>query len=345
MSTDPISKPLLQALKGENGWPVPVWFMRQAGRYLPEYRALRQQAGGFLEMVFTPALAAEITLQPLRRFNLQAAILFSDILVIPYALGQPVEFKTGEGPQLPPIFEQNIILDKTKALEKLEPIFQTIKIVRQQLTKTATLIGFAGAPWTVACYMVEGKGSKDFAKIKTLAFRAPDRLQQLIDLVVDVTIDYLKGQIAAGAEAIQLFDSWAGLVPPTFLDQWVFNPTQRIFTALRQEYPHIPLIGFPRGIGSQYAAFVQKVRPNGVSLDTGICPQWAAQHLDCTVQGNIDPYLIVAGGPAMKIYAETLIQTFRNRPFIFNAGHGLVPQTPLAHVEELIHYIHSYSYV
>jgi uroporphyrinogen decarboxylase len=339
-----MSKPLLAALRSEKPTRTPLWLMRQAGRYLPEYRELRAKAGGFLDLCYNPAYAAEITLQPLRRFDLDAAILFSDILVIPKALGQDLRFETGEGPALPPIRDLAGLekLDQSRFLESLSPIFETVRRVKTDLPPQATLIGFAGAPWTVACYMVEGGGSKEFAHVKSWAFRDPDSFQVLIDLLVEKTIIYLSAQCDAGAEAVQLFDSWASALPPAEFNRWVIQPTAKIVKALREKHPHIPFIGFPRGAGFGFERYVRETGVNGVGIDQNVPADWARDHLQplTTVQGNLDPILLLTGGNRMEEEANRLLETLSPGRFIFNLGHGVLQQTPPDHVARLVDLVH-----
>jgi uroporphyrinogen decarboxylase len=314
--------------------------MRQAGRYLPEYRALRAKAGGFLEMCLTPDFATEVTLQPIRRFGMDGAILFSDILIIPWALGQPLAFQEGEGPKLEPIrsvAEMQRVLSRRRLAERAAPVYETVRRLRASLPAETTLIGFAGAPWTVACYMVEGEGSKDYSQVKRWAFTDPAGFRQLIDLLVDATVEHLSNQIDAGAEAVKLFDSWAGVLAPQDFAEWVIAPTQRITAALKQRHPGVPVIGFPRGGGFGYEAYVRTTGVDAVALDTTVPPAWAAQVLQPvkTVQGNLDPIRLVAGGAVLREATLDILRVLADAPFIFNLGHGVVPQTPPEHVAQL----------
>ena len=335
------------ALAGERTAEIPVWFMRQAGRYLPEYRETRKTAGSFLELCYTPEFAIEVTLQPLRRFAFDAAILFSDILVVPDALGASVDFVQGEGPKLVPL-ESEADLDRLSLdglLEHLEPVFKAICGLSRELPSHVTLIGFAGAPWTLAAYMVEGGGSKDYQKTRILARSRPDLFARLIDLLGEAVSLFLARQIDSGAEAIQIFDSWANVLPPDERERWCDRPIARIIARLRQHAPDIPVIAFPRGIGPANVDFARCVRPDGLSLDTALDPLWAARHLDTglvpCLQGNLDPLALVAGGEGMIAAARRIVDAWSNRPFIFNLGHGIVPQTPPENVETVVAYLKS----
>ena len=325
----------------------PFWFMRQAGRYLPEYRATRAEAGDFLSLCYNPELAVEVTLQPIRRYHMDAAILFSDILVIPDALGQPLAYKEGEGPLLEPVRNTADLdrLETGRVVEHLQPVFETIKGLRRELPSDVTLIGFAGAPWTVATYMVEGKGSRDFANAKSWAFTDEAGFSRLINMLVDATTDYLLAQIEAGAEVIQIFDTWAGALSETEFHKWCIEPVRRIVAALKAVHPDIPVIGFPRGAGAGYASFAADTGVNAVSLDTSVPLEWARDQVQtsCAVQGNLDPLLVVAGGEAMRSEARRILKTLGDGPFIFNLGHGFVPQTPPEHVAELSELIRDYG--
>ena len=332
------TKPLLRALAGERVAPAPIWLMRQAGRYLPEYRALRAKAGGFLDMCFTPEHATEITLQPIRRFGFDAAILFSDILVVPWALGQRVRFEEGRGPVLEPIAPETLErLERQGVVERLRPVFETVRQVRVQLPPHTALIGFAGAPWTVASYMIEGGGSKEFLKAKRWALGDPDRFEALIELLVEATVDYLWAQVEAGAEALQLFDSWAGVLSESELERWSFAPLKRIVEGVKARHPEVPVILFPRGAGLGYARFAKASGADGLSLDTTVPLSFAvALQQEVTVQGNLDPAALVAGGRALEEGVDRILEALGHGPFIFNLGHGVVPETPPEHVTALI---------
>ena len=290
-------KPFLRTLAGEAVWPPPVWLMRQAGRYLPEYRATREQAGGFLDLCYTPDLAVEVTLQPLRRFGFDAAILFSDILVIPHALGQTVAFKQGEGPVLDALKDEADLsrLSVARVLEHMAPVLETVRGLAASIPKQTALIGFAGAPWTVATYMIEGGGSKDFARTKEWAYGRPDLFGRLIDILVEATGDYLIAQIDAGAEAAQIFDTWAGALPEAEFRRWVIDPIGRITRRIQAERPGVPVIGFPRGAGPLYPDFARQTGVTAVSLDTALPCDWAVREIQPLVvtQGNLDPIHVV----------------------------------------------------
>jgi uroporphyrinogen decarboxylase len=332
----------LEPLAGRAVWPPPIWLMRQAGRYLPEYRATRKEAGGFLQLCYTPRLAAEVTLQPIRRYGFDAAILFSDILVVPDALGQPVRFEEGEGPKLDPLREAADLtrLDPDRLHRHLTPVYETVARLRQDLPAETALIGFCGAPWTVATYMISGEGSSDQAHARTFAYRDPDAFGRLIDILVEASIAYLGRQIEAGADVVQIFDSWAGSLPEDELERWVIGPTMAIVAGLAARHPTVPVIGFPRGVFEGLAqAFVERTGVSGVSCDTSM-PLAAMRRLQAAnavaVQGNLDPLLLVAGGVPLDARVDDILAALGNGPFIFNLGHGIVPQTPPEHVARLV---------
>jgi len=331
---------LLGALQGQSLDPPPIWLMRQAGRYLPEYRAVREKAGGFLDLVYTPALAAEVTLQPVRRFGLDAAILFSDILVVPHALGQSVSFLEGEGPKLEPVTCVSDLkrLNRDGTGEKFAHVFETVARVRQEMPADTALIGFCGAPWTVATYMVGGCGSADQADARLWAYRDPAGFASLIDILVETSIAYLDGQVRAGADVVQIFDSWAGSLPEDAFDTWVVAPTRRIVEELEARHPHVPVIGFPRGAGVNAARYVEATGVEGFGCDTGVPLETmrALAGRGVTVQGNLDPLLLVAGGPALEARVRQTLEALQGVPFIFNLGHGVVPQTPPENVARLV---------
>jgi uroporphyrinogen decarboxylase len=329
----------LKTLNGEKTETPPVWLMRQAGRYLPEYMELRKKVSGFMEAVLTPAHATEITLQPLRRFpQLDAAILFSDILVIPYALGQDVQFVKGEGPQLPALDTNKI--DLKYDVEKLAPIIQTVKNVRSELPKEKTVIGFAGAPWTVACYMIAGSNYDEFSAAKKWAFRQPEKLDELLDTVTEATINYLLAQIQAGADVIQIFESWAGLLTghKNEFERFIINPALKIVNAIRTQYPDFPIIGFPRNSGTYLPWFVEQTKVTAVGLDWSVDLQWVNKVLpkNFPVQGNLDPVILLTGGEILQQKIHEIIDTFVDRPLIFNLGHGVIKETPPEHVAQLL---------
>ncbi|QZP08649.1 uroporphyrinogen decarboxylase [Caenibius sp. WL] len=329
---------LLETLHGKSVFPRPIWLMRQAGRYLPEYRALRAEKGGFLGLVYDSEAAAEITAQPIDRFGFDGAILFSDILIVPYAMGQTLEFLAGEGPRLSPTLVDHALASLQAAPERLDPIYATVTKVRARLGPETTLLGFAGSPWTVATYMVAGEGSRDQHVTRAMAYRDPEAFQAIIDAIVDVTVDYLSGQIVAGAEAVQLFDSWAGSLAPAEYERWVIAPNAAIVARLRERHPDVPIIGFPKGSGEKLPAYARETGVNAVGIDETIDPQWAARALPqgLPVQGNFDPLLIEAGGAMLEQRAIALLEAFADRPHVFNLGHGIGQHTPIAHVERLV---------
>ncbi len=332
-------KPLLRALAGETLATPPWWLMRQAGRYLPEYRRLRVKARSFIELCLTPPLAAELTLQPIRRYRMSGAIIFSDILMLPFALGQKLEFREGEGPVLEPVEDAAGIsqLDLARALMKLEPVLETVQRVSEALDPFTALIGFAGAPWTVATYMVEGGGSRDFRRVKNWAYHDPLGFAALIEMLVGGTTEYLAAQIQAGAEVVQLFDTWAGVLPELAFERWVIEPTKRIVTGLKDRFPDCPVIGFPRGAGVLYGRYFRETGVNGISFDTAVPSWYAHENLQRhgTVQGNLDPVLLIAGGMALRNAVADLRRTLGRGPFIFNLGHGVLPGTPPENVAAL----------
>jgi uroporphyrinogen decarboxylase len=329
---------LLRTLRGENTPERPVWLMRQAGRYLPEYRALRARKGGFLALVYDSDAAAEITLQPIRRFGFDGAILFSDILIVPYAMGQDLEFLAGEGPRLSPrLLDQQLGLLHAVP-ERLAPVYETVRKVRAGLDGGRTLLGFAGSPWTVATYMVAGEGSRDQHDTRAMAYRDPAAFQAIIDAIVAVTVDYLAGQIAAGAEAVQLFDSWAGSLAPSEFERWVIAPNAAIVAAIKGKFPEVPIIGFPKGAGAKLAAYARETGVDALGLDETVDPVWAAKSLPegLPVQGNLDPLLLLAGGAELERQAVRVLDAFHDRPHVFNLGHGIGQFTPIDHVETLL---------
>ena len=332
-------KPLLSVLKGELGDPPPIWLMRQAGRYLPEYRQLRQEKGSFLNLVYDPEAAAEITLQPLKRFpELDAAILFSDILVVPFAIGQNLSFVAGEGPRLTPPLLNSTLDQLTPIPARLESIYETVRKVKALLDPGKTLIGFAGSPWTIATYMVSGHGSRDQVEARRLAYADSLAFGEIIGRIEEVTLDYLSGQIEAGAEAIQLFDSWAGSLSPAQFERWVIAPTARIVAGLKARFPSVPVIGFAKGAGGKLDAYARETGVRAVGLDETVDPSWAARELPkrLPVQGSLDPLALIAGGEALRAGVRCILDAFAERPHIFNLGHGILPDTPIAHVEELL---------
>jgi uroporphyrinogen decarboxylase len=313
--------------------------MRQAGRYLPEYRALREEKGGFLALAMDSEAAAEITLQPIRRFGMDGAILFSDILVVPMALGQDLWFETGEGPRLAPTVQARGVLDALQAAPgTLEPVYGTVRRVAAQLPSSTTFLGFAGSPWTVATYMIAGQGSREQAEARRLAYSDPALMQALVTRIADCTIDYLLGQIDAGVQAVQLFDSWSGSLSPAQFEQWVIAPTARIVAALRARAPHVPVIGFPKGAGGKLPAYARETQVDAVGVDETVDPAWADASLPANmpVQGNLDPLALIAGGATLDAAIDRILAAFAERPHVFNLGHGIQPDTPIAHVEQLL---------
>lgn len=337
-------KPLLTALSGKTQKRTPVWLMRQAGRYLPEYREIRNRALGFLELCYTPEMAAEVSLQPVRRFGMDGCILFSDILVIPDALGQKVRFEENAGPVLAPCITETgglSLLKPGRVREHLAPVFETVRLCRKSLPEPVTMIGFAGAPWTVAIYMVGGKGSADQAAARKWAYRDPEGFSRLIEILVEATAEYLIAQIEAGVEAIQIFDTWAGSLPVAELHKWCIGPVKRLIARVREIHPQIPVIGFPKSAGLSYRDFVVETGVQGVSIDHGMPLEYARDVLQplTAVQGNLDPLLVVTGGKPMLAAAEQILKTLGTGPFIFNLGHGIVPETPVENVAELVRFV------
>lgn len=330
--------PLLDTLKGAKPDIAPVWLMRQAGRYLPEYRELRAEKGGFLELVYDSEAAAEITVQPIRRFAFDGAILFSDILIVPHAMGQGLEFLAGEGPKLSPTLREVELSDFTPAYERFDPIYETVRQTRALISDDVTMLGFAGSPWTVATYMIAGEGSKDQGPARLLAYRDPERMQAICDAIIEVSITYLRGQIDAGAEAVQLFDSWAGSLAPDEFERWVVAPNAAITAAIKQSHPDTPVIGFPKGAGAKLPAYARETGVDAIGLDETLDPVWAHSVLPdgMPVQGNLDPLLVEAGGPALPARCAAILEAFAERPQVFNLGHGIGQYTPITHVEELL---------
>jgi uroporphyrinogen decarboxylase len=337
------TKPFLKVMDGEACFPPPVWLMRQAGRYLPEYQALRAKAPSFLDFCYTPALAAEATLQPVRRFGFDAAILFSDILIIPDALGQRVAFELNEGPKLDPIStaEDFAKLNERIDCSRLGPVFETIERVKTTLPGQTALIGFCGAPWTLACYMIAGKSTPDQAPARLFAYRHRDLFQSLIDRLVRTSVDYLAWQIEAGAEAVQIFDTWAGVLPFAEFERWCLAPVEAIVTGLRLRHKEARVIGFQKGAGHRLMNFAARTGINALGLDSSADPQWAAETFDpsLVLQGNLDPFALAAGGPALETGVRRILSAFRGRPHIFNLGHGILPYTPIQHVELMLDFL------
>ena len=331
---------ILDVLAGQRCVIPPIWMMRQAGRYLPEYRAVREKAGSFLNLCFTPELATEVTLQPIRRFNLDAAILFSDILVVPYALGQTVSFVTGEGPRLTPAISGDNVAAFAKQLDLnvLAPVFETIRRVKPTLPAHVALLGFCGAPWTVATYMVAGQGTPDQGPARLMAYRDRAGFARLIDALTDASIDYLVAQFKSGVDAVQVFDTWAGILPPEEFERWCVEPMRRIVAGVRSSVPGGKIIGFPRGAGASPLRYVERVEVNAVGLDWSIDRDFARREIQSrvAVQGNLDPIALLAGGEALDRAVDAVLAAFAEGPFIFNLGHGILPETPVAHVEQML---------
>ena len=332
------SKPLLAALRGERQAVAPVWLMRQAGRYLPEYRALRAEKGGFLALATDPEAAAEVTVQPIRRFGFDGAILFSDILMVPWALGQDLSFGAGEGPRLEPPLVDHALAALERAPARLDPVYATVRRVAGMLPAATTFLGFAGSPWTVATYMVAGRGSKDQGETRRYAYRDPAGFQAIVDAIVDLTVEYLVGQADAGVEAVQLFDSWAGSLSPAQFERWVIAPNAAIVAKLRAARPGLTIIGFPKGAGGKLPAYARETGVDALGLDETVDPDWAHAHLPAglPVQGNLDPLALIAGGAALEGAIDRILAAFAERPHVFNLGHGILPDTPIAHVEALL---------
>jgi len=330
-------KLFIQTLKGIQADRVPFWFMRQAGRYLPEYMALRKKAGSFLDLCYNSDFATEITLQPIRRFNMDAAILFSDILVIPHALGQDLAFQTGEGPVLTPVdnIEKLDALSRDKFHDHLSPVYQTVSNLSKVLPEHVALIGFAGAPWTVATYMVGGRGSKDQAETRLMAYQDRETFTQLINLLVEVTSEYLIRQVDHGAEVLQVFDSWSGALPADEFIKWCVEPMVKIVENIRSKYPDVPIIGFPKGAGTKMINYIKKTRVNAISIDTSTSTSWARDAIQplCPVQGNLDPLVLVRGGAPLEKAVHHILDHLKDAPHVFNLGHGIFPQTPPENVK------------
>ncbi len=335
-----MEKSLLAVLKGQRQPTPPIWMMRQAGRYLPEYRQVREQAGSFLKLCFNPELAAEVTLQPIRRFGFDGAILFSDILVVPHALGHEVTFEAGEGPRLDPLADRSGLSRLAGDLDDriVGSVYETVRGVKQALSPGVTFLGFCGAPWTVATYMVAGRGGDDQAGARLFAYRDPQGFQLLIDRLVEASIDYLVGQIEAGVDAVQIFDTWAGVLPDAEFRRWSVEPVRRIVAGVRQRAPGVPVIVFPRGAGSRLAWFVGNEPPEALGLDWMAEAGFVSREIQSrtAVQGNVDPLALKAGGSALDEAVDHSLEAYAMGRHIFNLGHGILPDTPIAHVEQMI---------
>jgi uroporphyrinogen decarboxylase len=331
-------KPLLAALRGKKPDKTPVWLMRQAGRYLPEYRALRATKGGFLALATDPEAAAEVTLQPIRRFGFDGAILFSDILIVPWALGQDLRFEAGEGPRLSPRLADSELRALVRVPARMEPVYATVEKVAAALPETTTFLGFAGSPWTVATYMIAGQGSREQGEARRYAYRDSGAFQAIVDAIAETTVDYLSRQIEAGVEAVQLFDSWAGSLSPAQFERWVIAPTARIVADLKARHPRVPIIGFPKGAGGKLPAYARETGVDAIGLDETVDPAWADSVLPpgMPVQGNLDPLALIAGGEALETAVDRILSRLAGRPHVFNLGHGILPDTPIAHVEALL---------
>jgi uroporphyrinogen decarboxylase len=331
-------KPLLAVLRGERRDPPPMWLMRQAGRYLPEYRALRATKGGFLDLAYCPEAAAEITLQPLRRFPFDGAILFSDILVVPHAMGMDLTFVAGEGPRLSPPLIDARLRDLSPQMERLDPVYETVRRVKAELAPETTFLGFAGSPWTVATYMIAGQGSRDQAEARQLGYSDPRKMDAILDIITSITVDYLSRQIESGVDAVQLFDSWAGSLSPAQFERHVIARTAWIVDHLRRRHPGTPIIGFPKGAGGKLRAYAAETGVDAIGLDETVDPVWAHRELPAglPVQGNLDPLALVAGGEPLGTSVERILDALADRPHIFNLGHGIQQTTPIEHVEELV---------
>ena len=331
---------LLNVLDGQRFQTPPVWMMRQAGRYLPEYRALREQAGSFMKLCFTPEMAPDVTLQPIRRFGFDAAILFSDILVIPHALGQSVRFEAGEGPRLDPLTSPAAIDQLPAEADQtiLGPIYETVRRVRSELAAETPLLGFCGAPWTVATYMIAGQGTSDQAPARIFAYEHPQAFQRLIDRLIVNSVVYLEKQLDAGVDALQLFDTWAGVLPPEEFTRWCIEPATAIVAELRRRRPNVRVIGFPRGAGAMLEHYVARVPVNAVSIDWTADRTFVRERIQgrVAVQGNLDPLALLAGGEALDRSVDAVMAAFAGGRFIFNLGHGILPATPIAHVEQML---------
>ena len=342
-----MTKPFLEVLSGRRQQTPPIWMMRQAGRYLPEYRELRARAGSFLDLCFTPEYAAEVTLQPIRRFNFDAAIIFSDILVIPHALGRSVRFEAGEGPRLDPLDtpEKIAALSTNADFVRLEPVYEALRRVRRELDSKIALIGFCGAPWTVATYMVAGRGTPDQGPARMLAYSHEDAFKKIIDVLVENSIQYLLGQLKAGADALQIFDTWAGVLPPREFARWSIEPTRRIVEGVRKQAPEAKIIGFPRGASALLPDYVEATGVDGVSIDWTAEPSLIRSRVQnrVAVQGNLDPLALIAGGAALDRAVDDVLSSYAGGRLIFNLGHGILPETPIAHVEQMIKRVRAYK--
>lgn len=338
-----MNRAVLRALKGESVSPIPIWMMRQAGRYLPEYRETRAKAGSFLDLCYTPDFAVEVTLQPIHRFGFDASILFSDILVIPDALNRGLRFEEGRGPLLEPISADEIAaLDPAAMHGHLAPVYEAVKRLRAELPDETTLLGFCGAPWTVATYMIAGHGTPDQAPARLFSYRHTDEFAVLMELLTDMSADYLIRQIDAGADAVQVFDSWSGVLDEASFERWCLGPIRTITERVKAVHPDTPVIGFPKGAGSLYERFAAESGVDAIGLDWSV-PLSQARHIQGTgkcVQGNLDPMRLVAGGSALDEGIDAIIAALGDGPFVFNLGHGVTPDTPVEHVARMVQRVH-----
>lgn len=335
------SRKLLNVLAGESVFPPPVWLMRQAGRYLPEYLEVRRKAGSFLDLCYNPDLAVEVTLQPIRRFGFDASILFSDILVVPHALGRDLRFEEGRGPLMTPISADEVGQLKSDAFhEHLAPVYETVTKLRSELPEETTLLGFCGAPWTVATYMIAGHGTPDQAPARMFSYQHPEAMERLLTQLADLSSDYLIRQIEAGADAVQIFDSWAGVLDDSSFEHHAIKPVARMVKRIREKFPSVPIIGFPKGAGGNYAKYRQQTGVTALGLDWSVpMDQAKALQREGAVQGNLDPLRLIAGGDALTEGVSTILDNLGSGPLIFNLGHGITPDTPIAHVEEMLNLV------
>lgn len=336
-------KKLMKVLEGENVFPPPIWLMRQAGRYLPEYRDIRRKAGSFLDLCYNPDLAVEVTMQPIRRFGFDASILFSDILVVPHALGCDLRFEEGRGPLMTPLDASDVVnLEAMDLHGHLAPVYETVRRLRSELPTETTLLGFCGAPWTVATYMIAGHGTPDQAPARLFAYRHPAEFERLLDLLADVSADYLVRQIDAGADAVQIFDSWAGVLDQFGFERYAIGPVARMVRRIRKAHPAVPIIGFPKGAGTGYDTYRERTGVSAIGLDWAVSINQARALLNQgPIQGNLDPMRLVAGGAALAEGIEIILENLGNGPLVFNLGHGITPETPISHVETMIAQIRS----
>ena len=328
---------MMKVLAGEAVWPPPVWFMRQAGRYLPEYRATRADAGSFLDLCYTPKFAVEVTLQPIRRFAFDAAILFSDILVVPHALGRGVRFEVGEGPRLDPMSEADIAgLKPGNIASHLAPVLEAVSTLRAKLPAETTFLGFCGAPWTVATYMIAGRGTDDQAPAKHWAYQKPEALDRLMDVLVEASIDYLSRQLEAGADVVQIFDTWASSLDIAAFERFVVDPTRRIVAGVRARRPGARIIGFPKGAGAKLPGYAAATGVGAVGVDWSVDPAWAASAVPVPTQGNLDPLRLLGSPAGIDAGVDAILAAFRGKPHVFNLGHGITPEAPIAAVERVL---------